>query len=166
MDFAEIYEEYFDRIYAYICCRIGPGGVAEDIAAQVFRKAFVKAGQYDVSRGNMAQWLFSIARNEINYQWRLSVLRRLVPLDIFHEILASKEKSALDAISEKHDNIELAAALEKLDKRERDLITLKFYSEMTNRQIASLSGLSESNVGTILCRAMEKLRQAFAGGVR
>lgn len=38
MDFSEIYDEHFGRIYAYICCRAGSGGIAEDLAAQVFQK--------------------------------------------------------------------------------------------------------------------------------
>ena len=71
MNFPKIYEEYFDRVYAYIRCRAGDGSMAEDIAARVFQKALSKAGQYDPARGNVSQWLFGIARNETNYHLRL-----------------------------------------------------------------------------------------------
>ena len=57
----------------------------------------------------------------------------------------------------------LAAALRRLDERERDLIGLKFYSELNNREIAKVTGLSESNVGTVLYRCMAKLRKELAG---
>ena len=52
----------------------------------------------------------------------------------------------------------MLAALSRLDERERELLALKFASCMTNRQIAGLSGLSESNVGVILYRALHHLR--------
>jgi len=164
MDFSKIYDEYFDRIYAYICCRAGYGTTAEDIAALVFQKALAKFAQYDPARGNISQWLFGIARNETNCHLRFSALRRFLPLDILQESLAAKDATAFETLSARQDTAVLTSALEMLTARERDLITLKFYSEMTNREIADVSGLSESNIGTILYRAMGKLRQAFVEG--
>ena len=64
---------------------------------------------------------------------------------------------------------ELIEALGTLDERERDLIALKFSALVTNREIASLTGLTESNVGVILFRALRKLRavlSASTGGAR
>jgi len=64
---------------------------------------------------------------------------------------------------------ELVRALGFLDDRERDLVALKFSALMTNRDIAGVTGLTESNVGVILFRALRKLRAvlpASTGGVR
>ena len=52
----------------------------------------------------------------------------------------------------------LAALLETLPPRERELIAMKYGADMTNRAIARATGLSESNVGTILHRGVESLR--------
>ena len=52
----------------------------------------------------------------------------------------------------------LLGALATLADRERDLLALKFQSGLNNRQIAQMTGLSESNVGTIVNRALNKLR--------
>lgn len=162
MDFDAVYAEYFDRIHAYLCCRVG--GDAQDVAAQVFRKALAKAEQYDSARGNVSQWLFGIARNEANYHLRISLLRRMIPLDLLHDAIPSREKPVCDALADEHEKQELLSALETLSFRERDIVTLKFYSMLNNREIAEISGLSESNVGTILHRAMGRLRQALTGG--
>jgi RNA polymerase sigma-70 factor (ECF subfamily) len=48
--------------------------------------------------------------------------------------------------------------LGRLGERERDLVALKFIAGLNNRQIAALSGISESNVGVILYRSMHRLR--------
>ncbi|HCC46968.1 MAG TPA: RNA polymerase subunit sigma-24 [Elusimicrobia bacterium] len=159
MDFAAAYEAYFARIYSYIRCRAGGAAAAEDLAAEVFRKALENFAQYDPARGNLAQWLFGIARNEVNYYFRRAALLRFLPLDLFGDTLA-KER-APEAPGGGADG--LAAALRRLDERERDLIGLKFYSELNNREIAKVTGLSESNVGTVLYRCMAKLRKELAG---
>jgi len=48
--------------------------------------------------------------------------------------------------------------LEGLTDRDRELIALKYGAGLTNRAIAQATGLSESNVGTILYRAVQTLR--------
>jgi RNA polymerase sigma-70 factor, ECF subfamily len=50
------------------------------------------------------------------------------------------------------------ALLATLPPRQRELIAMKYGADMTNRAIARATGLSESNVGTILHRAVEDLR--------
>lgn len=56
----------------------------------------------------------------------------------------------------------MLASVKRLPDRERELIALKFYSGMNNREIATMTGISESNVGTILHRSISKLREEFA----
>jgi RNA polymerase sigma-70 factor (ECF subfamily) len=58
----------------------------------------------------------------------------------------------------------LRAALAKLSARERELIALKYFAGLANAEIAAVIGVSESNAGTKLHRAMEKLREACDEG--
>ncbi|MDT3702970.1 MAG: sigma-70 family RNA polymerase sigma factor [Thermincola sp.] len=51
------------------------------------------------------------------------------------------------------------------EERERNIIALKFKAGLTNRHIAELIGLSESNVGVILYRAIRQLRSILKSGV-
>ncbi len=51
-------------------------------------------------------------------------------------------------------------ALEALNARERELIALKFHAGLSNAELASVLGVSESNAGTLLHRAVQKLRRA------
>jgi RNA polymerase sigma-70 factor (ECF subfamily) len=57
----------------------------------------------------------------------------------------------------------LSAALATLAPRERELIALKFFAGLGNAEIADVIGVSESNAGTRLHRAVTKLREAFDG---
>jgi RNA polymerase sigma factor (sigma-70 family) len=68
-------------------------------------------------------------------------------------------------MSEREQEIRLLQSyVAQLSKVEQEIISLKFGGEMTNRQIAKTLGLSESNVGIIIYRAVRKLRDGFGGG--
>jgi RNA polymerase sigma-70 factor (ECF subfamily) len=58
----------------------------------------------------------------------------------------------------RQDLARLARLLEGLSEREQELVAMKYGAELTNRKIAELTGLSETNVGTILYRVVRKLR--------
>ena len=58
---------------------------------------------------------------------------------------------------------QLICQLPKLKDRERELLGLKYAGGLTNRQIASLIGLTEQNVGVILYRAVARLRRWMGG---
>ncbi|OGS10463.1 MAG: hypothetical protein A2234_00710 [Elusimicrobia bacterium RIFOXYA2_FULL_58_8] len=163
MDFAGIYEEFFRRIYAYINCRVGLQAAAEDLSSLVFQKALARFAQYDPARGSHAQWLFGIARNEVNYHLRKAAILKFIPLDLFGDIFPADAAAGPGPAETEARSAALAAALAELAPKERDLISLKFYSEMNNREIARLTGLGESNVGTILYRCMAKLRKRLTG---
>ena len=51
--------------------------------------------------------------------------------------------------------------LARLNKREQEAIILKYSNGMSNREIAEVLHLTESNVGSILCRTIRKLRNSF-----
>jgi RNA polymerase sigma-70 factor (ECF subfamily) len=55
----------------------------------------------------------------------------------------------------------LKVCLSQLTLQEQEIIAMKFGGEMTNREIAKTLGLSDSNVGIIIYRAVRKLRDSF-----
>ena len=71
---------------------------------------------------------------------------------------ASTEPQPEEVAIRDETRAELLAAVARMSDRERDLIALKFAAGLTNRRIAKLTGLNESNVGVILYRAMRRLR--------
>jgi RNA polymerase sigma factor (sigma-70 family) len=54
----------------------------------------------------------------------------------------------------------LRSAIASLTARERELVALKFFAGLTNPEVASVIGVSETNAGTRLHRVIEKLRRA------
>ena len=99
-------------------------------------------------------WLLSIARNVGTDHLRAR--RRVVPLD--EAAAVASLETPEDDLARRADADRLALLLQELTDRDRELIALKYGAGLTNRAIAQATGLSESNVGTILYRAVHALR--------
>ena len=158
MNFEETYHRLFKPVLAYIRSRMNNESSAEEIASRTWQKAYEHQAQFDPSKGLPEQWIFTIARNEVNKYVRLWQFKSFFSLTDQEEQLAAPEKTPFESLALAEQNNVLLAALTQLSARERDVISLKFYSGLNNRQIAPITGLSESNVGTILNRALQKLR--------
>jgi RNA polymerase sigma-70 factor (ECF subfamily) len=131
---------------------------AKDIAALTWQKVFKKFDTFDESKGNMSQWLFTIARNEINMHFRLYYVRKFLSLTGFEDINFPHEKGVEDTLIDNQEKENLLNAVQTLNRRERDIIALKFYSGLNNGQIAEIANISQSNAGTIINRSLRKLR--------
>jgi RNA polymerase sigma factor (sigma-70 family) len=155
--FGELYQRSYDRIYNYVRYRVNDRETTEDLTAQVFEQLLVHIGEYDPERAPFEAWLFGFARNMINRHYRTQRRRRWVSLEAIRG-LRDKGKEVEEIVIQSENKDRLLDALKSLDRRQRDLIGLKFGGGLNNRQIAALTGLSESNVSVILYRAIHHLR--------
>ncbi len=155
---AALFEEYAERIFLYMQYRCGDTATAQDLAGQVFDRLFESLPKYDPRRAPLSAWVFSIARHVVTGWQRRQYLRKIFPWEDFFRH-PSAEPGPEQAALESEQRRQLRAALEQLSERERDLVALRFSSDLTHRQIAELTGLSQSNVAVILYRALRRLRQ-------
>lgn len=155
--FAALYDHYFSRVYNYVRYRLADAQAADDVTAQIFERMLANIGHYQPERAPFAAWLFAIARNAVSDHLRAARRRRWFSLDALRDRPDPKPQPEQVTV-ENESRVALLAAVACLNDRECDLIALKFAAGLTNRHIAELSGLSESNVGVSLFRAMRKLR--------
>jgi RNA polymerase sigma factor (sigma-70 family) len=160
--FAAFYEQYLPKIFRYISYRITDTYLAEDLTATVFEKAISRFDQYRPEKAALSTWIFRIARNTLIDHFRARSHERTVPLDAAAD-QPGDSKSPEQMMVEQEECQMLKRCVSKLAAHEQEIVSLKFSSEMTNRQIAEMLGLSESNVGVILYRAVRKLRDYFEG---
>jgi RNA polymerase sigma-70 factor (ECF subfamily) len=157
--FGELYEQYFKRVYNYVRFRCCDALTADDLTSQVFERLLERIAQYRPERGAFEPWLFAIARNVVNGHYRKQ--RGLwLPWEFLQRLPATDPQPEEIALHHETEDA-LLSALSRLDERSRDLLSLKFAAGLTNRQVAQVSGLSETNVGVILFRALGRLRTAL-----
>ncbi len=154
--FDRLYRTSRDDVYAYVASLVRDRAAAEEVTATAFERAYRKRSRFDPERGEPRAWLFGIARNAALDELR----RRGRRAELTAEQADLSEPDFEDGVEARERRLALAAALSHLDSRERELIALKFFAGLTNAEIARVLGISESNAGTKLHRAMTKLREA------
>jgi RNA polymerase sigma factor (sigma-70 family) len=158
IDWDEMYTEQLPRVFNFFRYRCGNLADAEDLTSITFEKAWRGRDRYRRDKGAFSTWLFTIARNAAvdHYRARAAV----VPLEEAARV-AAVQATPEDQTAHGSDAARLAVLLRTLSDRDRDLIALKYGAEMSNRDIARATGLSESNVGTILYRAIQALKERW-----
>jgi len=159
-DFAAFYDATLPQVYRYVAYRVGDTATAEDLTSEIFENA-LRAWNGRRKPEALMPWLFRIARNAVFSHYRQNGRREAVPLE------AAAALPALDAdpeqrLLEAEQRRRARQALQQLSRREQDLIALKFGSGMTNRELAPVLGLSESNVAVLLHRALRKIQSDLA----
>jgi RNA polymerase sigma-70 factor (ECF subfamily) len=154
MDWQSVYADSLPKIFHYFCYKVGDPSLAEDLTATTFEKAWLSRGNFRSDLGQLQSWLMGIARNVAFDHFRKK--DREIPLKegAGQSLMASFD----EPLQQKLDFEFIQSILAQFPERERDLIAYKYGAELTNREIAKLTGLSETNVGTILHRVVEKLR--------
>lgn len=154
-DWDEVYAEQLPKVLNFFRYRLDDEADAEDLTARTFEKAWRARHRYRRDLAGFSTWLLSIARNvAVDH---LRARKRYEPLDAAADVASPAGTPEQHAVRQS-DAQRLAALLATLDPRQRELIAMKYGADMTNRAIARATGLSESNVGTILHRAVESLR--------
>lgn len=154
--FEDLYRETFPRVYAYVASLLRNRAAAEDVTALAFERAYRKRGRFSPRRGSAEAWVFGIARNAA-----LDELRKLKRRATLEAEPADVWSPGPDEEAERaFRREEVRAALASLDPRDHDLVALKFAGGLSNGEIARVLGISETNVGSRLHRAVEKLRKA------
>jgi RNA polymerase sigma-70 factor (ECF subfamily) len=156
LDWEAVYHDLLPRVYNFFRYQVGDDALAEDLTATTFMKAWRERARYRHDLSAFSTWLYSIARHVAIDHYRTH--KPIAPLD------AADGASDIDIerlVARRADAARLHVLLGRLPQREREIIALKYGAEMTNRAIATLTGLSESNVGTILHRTVQTLREQW-----
>jgi RNA polymerase sigma factor (sigma-70 family) len=155
-EFEELYRRSRDDVYAYVAGLLRDRSAAEDVTAQAFERAYRRRRTFKPGRGNRRAWLFGIARNAALDELRRRRRRARLVAEPEDERLVPAHEGAEGAIR----RAALRSAIAELSPRERELVSLKFFAGLTNAEIASVIGTSETNAGTKLHRVIQKLRRA------
>jgi len=162
--FKTLYNRYLPRLYAYMSYRVGRKQDAEDLVAETFLRVVEGLGRFEWRHDNsFGGWLFRVAHNlSLNFQrdsWRAG---ECLPLDSLPRI-AAYALLPQDEVLRKEVFTQLHLLVNELPERRREVITLKYFAGLHNKEIAAMLGLAESTVASNLSRALDDMQEKYSG---
>jgi RNA polymerase sigma factor (sigma-70 family) len=152
-DWDAVFQKELPRIYNYFLYRLNDKGLAEDLCSTSFIRAWKSRDSYRQDKSAFSTWLFTIA-HRVAVDYFRKHHPKIVSLD--EGILGEGNPEII--YQERAEKILLGNAIAALPEREQEIISLKYGAELSNKEIAELLKLSESNVSTILHRTVKQLR--------
>jgi RNA polymerase sigma-70 factor (ECF subfamily) len=159
-DFADLFQQYYPRVYNYLRYRVNVPEDAEDLIGTVFEKAYTHRERFDADKGAFSTWLFRIAHNELANYYRSRQRRSNWETGSeWPGDLVTSESSPETQIIQQETIAQLWQGLGKLSERDQEVISLKFGSRLSNKEIGQIMDLKEKTVSVVLLRAMRRLQK-------
>jgi RNA polymerase sigma-70 factor (ECF subfamily) len=152
--FAQLYENNFERVYAFIARRVHDRDQAQDLTADVFHSALQNLGRFEWRGAPFAAWLFRIAANALADRGKRAARLEAINLREIHE----PDTSGGVDMAEVEHRARLFKLVEKLPADQRRVITLRFAHQKSIAEIATDIGRSEGAVKQLQFRGLQGLR--------
>lgn len=150
----QVYNEYYLKVRNYILSKINNFYEAQDICSNVFVKVYENLDKFDEKKASMSTWIFTITRNTLTDYYRKNKI-----YEELNENIAIEDEG--ESICNEENLNTMANALENIDERERDIILMHYYSNMTLKEIAEKMSISYAYVKILHQKALDELKSAF-----
>jgi len=160
--FAELYDHHVESVYRYLLYRVREPADAEDLASEVFTRAFANIHRYRWQGKSFLAWLYTIARNAVTDRRRRD--RPTVDLDNAYGV-AEDGPTAHDRAVRSEALDSLRAAIRRLTMEQQEVIVLRFVENLSSRQVAKVLGKNEGAIRALQFRALGRLRKLLTAEV-
>jgi RNA polymerase sigma-70 factor, ECF subfamily len=153
--FADLYEQNFERVYAYIVMRVRDRAEAQDLTARVFEQALENLAKFEWRGVAFAAWLYRMAANAIADRAR----------QVQREQTVDPPELACDGQFEEIERrAEIFRLVKDLPEEQRKVVEMRFVEERSIRDVAREIGRSEGAVKQLQFRGLQNLRDRMGGG--
>ena len=160
--FGVLYNNYFEAIFRFVFKRLGGDeAIAGDLTQQTFIKAMANMDRYEDRGLPFSSWLYRIAQNEVSMHFRSSKKECNVPIDEGRITdMATEAKLEVQYMS-MDEQEKLVDLLNELPEEHLDLIELRFFHQLSFKQIAEIYTISEANAKMRTYRILERINKMW-----
>lgn len=160
--FAPLYEKYYEQIFRYLHQRMNDLDDSAEVCSRVFMKAMTKIQKFEYRGVPFSAWLYRIAYNELNQFYRKSKKQKSVNMDQtqMEEVLAdfAEGENESEKMSQKRKLLEL---LKTLDDSIVEMIEMRFFDQMSFREIGEVLEITENNAKVKFYRIMQRIKKSL-----
>ncbi|HVX92922.1 MAG TPA: sigma-70 family RNA polymerase sigma factor [Candidatus Dojkabacteria bacterium] len=150
-----IYNEYVEKIYKYFYVRVQSTEVSQDLTSTTFMKLIDKYDSFNPDKGNISQYIYTIARNTLIDYYRSNKNKKNVNIENIEEVCNKEEDNSV--VLDRNRDI-LMACIKKLPDEDQQLIHLRYTLEYSYKEIADELGLPINTVSIKIHRVHKKLK--------
>lgn len=153
--FKSLVDLYKDMVYTLCLRMVKNNMLAEELAQDSFLKAYKKITSYR-AESKFSTWLYRIAYNTCLSSFRKKSFSEVELMDHHHQ---SVSNTGLSQLEREDRDRSLKMVLMQLSGDEQVLIQLFYLEELSVKEIAHITGLSDANIKVKLHRCKQKLRE-------
>lgn len=166
--FGELYDMYYPKIFGYLYRITGDYALTADITSETFLKAYINIGSFKWKGISISSWFFRIATNELNQYFRRKryIPRSMTDLNIFDEAAWADRHAPCDDAGDINLHIDkteefegILRLIQTLPAMYQQVIALRYFEELSIREIAEILHKKEGTVKSLLSRGLEKLKK-------
>jgi len=158
--FGQIYQLFYKRIYRYCRYNTRDQIIAQDLCQETFLRAWRSISGFSHNKGGSFQaYLFKIAHNLIV---DLSRKKKEVSINFYEDTLET-DQNLDENIQRQEDIKKIRSALSKLEQKERQIVVLRYFEEMTSAEVARILKIHEGALRVRTHRILKKLKDVLQG---
>lgn len=156
-DLERLFSEHAQPLYGFLAYRVGDPTIAEDLLGDTFERVVKSYDRFNPRKGSERTWIYTIALNCLRDH-----LRRAKAEGRAFERAGESEVAFFESgLTDVHDRDELQRALGRLEPAEREIVALRYGSDLRLQDIAAVTGLPATTVQGRLYSGLRKLREAL-----
>jgi RNA polymerase sigma-70 factor (ECF subfamily) len=156
--FSALYERYFVPVYRYIYARVRSRADAEDMTQTVFIKTFESVAGFEDRGKDPLAYFFTAARNTVINHWRKKKEVTVGVPEALERVEVRTAKISEDAIDARLASDTVFSAMDNLSAAEQEVITMRYVSGLSTKEIAALVGKKEDAIRQLQSRGLRRLR--------
>lgn len=165
LEFVKLYDAHMKSIFSFLMSRLGDRALAEDLTSETFMIALTKIDTYVYTGKPFSAWLYRIAINEMNQHFRSNKKQVKTSKALKHDALhlsPAADQDLKDKEQQEKEKVHLNMlneAFEQLREKEKNLLSLRYFDNLAYKEIADVMGITVSNVGVKINRALKSLNK-------
>ena len=160
--FAPLYERYYEGVFRFIQGKVQRMDLAGELTSNVFTKAMVNLKKYEDRGFPFSSWLYRIASNEVMDHFRR--LKRTPTMEVSEQMMIPLGNDLEEKIHRESTIERLLEILSNLDSEIRKLIEMRYFDQLSFKEIGGILNIQEDAAKRRVYRAMDKYKNAVKTG--